>query len=92
MANDNFGDSISDFSKNSLTGRDYLDNTQVEHPVVNIMLNDSIDFSIDRIGIKTDTTSEGLGHIHPPYGSIIIDYIQIVFKILTPKGLQLLLI
>ena len=92
MGNDDCQDSISDSPINLLTGRYYPDNTQVEHHIVNMMPNDSIDLSIDGIGIKTDTIFEGLGHIHPLYGSIITDYIQIVFKSLTPNDGQLLLI
>ena len=46
----------------------------------------------DGQGVNTNSTSEGLGTIHPPYGCIITDCITNVFRISTPKDWQLLLI
>ena len=46
---------------------------------------DTFSTTIDPYDIPSDTMSEGLGIIHPPYGSIVSDYIRTVFKIGTPK-------
>ena len=50
------------------------------------------DSVITNHGVSTTCTSEGLGSIHQPYGSIITDCITNVFGITTPKDWQLLLI
>ena len=43
-------------------------------------------------GVNTNSTSEGLGNIHPPYGCIITNCITYVFRITTPNNWQSLLI
>jgi len=46
----------------------------------------------DHTSINMNSTSEGLGSLHPPYGSIIKNCITHVFHTSTPKNWQLLLI
>ena len=50
------------------------------------------DSVITNHGVSTTCTSEVLGSIHPPYGSIIADCITNIIGITNPKDWQLLLI
>ena len=54
--------------------------------------SDSEGLCTDRPSINTNSMSEGLGSLHPPYGSIITNCITDVFHISTPKDWQLRLI